>query len=311
MIGGQVEHMKESLKINKIVSKEEIQKNLTNIYYGKLMEEMFKQKMPFISSVQETSDYVWGKYIRRCLAHVENGKMIEEDLSVELSSIYTSIAIPKNLTDYDLFCQESARSAAKELEQQYLKGFSICENKPFYGLDYVFDNSKMFYNVERRELRKSKQTTLPKGIFNCYAFVNTLYDIICILENPYNDTYKHIDHIICHYDMLYLFEKMFANMPDTFYNKNGRWILDFNTDKNISSICVNFSTECKKNEILLLNSSTFTLHQLCDWLWLSDEDGKIIRGEDRYNYYATLVKYCNLICTNPQYNAKIILKEER
>ena len=306
-----MEHMKGSLKINKMTNREEIQRKLTSVYYNKLMEEISKQKMPFISSVQETCDYVWGKDIRRCLAHVENGKMIEEDLSVELSSLYTSITIPKNLIDYDLFCQESARSVIKELEQQYLRGFGICENKPFYGLDYVFDNSKMFYGVERRELRKSKQIILPKSIFNCYAFMNTLYDIICILKNPCNDTCRHIDHIICTYDMLYLFEKMFANMPNTFYNKNGRWILDFNTEENISPICVNFSAECKKNEILLLNSSTITLHRLCDWLWLSGEDGKIIRGEDTYNYYATLVKYCNLICTNPQYNAKIILKEER
>lgn len=294
-----------------MTSREEIQRKLTRIYYDKLMGEISKQEMPFISSVQETCDYVWGKDIRRCLAHVENGKMIEEDLNVELSNLYASIVIPKNLIDYDLFCQESARSVVKELEQQYLKGFSICENKPFYGLDYVFDNSKMFYGVERRELRKSKQIMLPKSIFNCYSFINTLYDIICILENPYNDICRHIDHIICHYDMLYLFENMFANMPNTFYNKNGKWILDFNTDENISPICVNFSVWCKKNEILLLNSSTFTLHRLCDWLWLSGEDGDIIRGEDRYNYYATLVKYCNLICANPQYNAKIILKEER
>ena len=57
----------------------------------------------------------------------------------------------------------------------------------------------------------------------------------------------------------------------------------------------------------LLNTKDFALHQLCDWRWLEDESGKIIRQKAGYPAYtATLVKYADLICSRP-YCRKISL----
>lgn len=42
----------------------------------------------------------------------------------------------------------------------------------------------------------------------------------------------------------------------------------------------------------------FTCHHLCDWLWLENEDGKILRheyGSHGRTYSATLVKYAKYI----------------
>ena len=56
----------------------------------------------------------------------------------------------------------------------------------------------------------------------------------------------------------------------------------------------------------LLNTKSMTLHQLCDWQWLEGEDGRIIKQKQGYPvYYATLVKYADLICDKPNGQGKI------
>ena len=61
----------------------------------------------------------------------------------------------------------------------------------------------------------------------------------------------------------------------------------------------------------LLNTSEFALHQLCDWQWLSGEDGRILRQNAGYaTYSATLVKYADLICNKPAGLAKLTISAE-
>ena len=56
----------------------------------------------------------------------------------------------------------------------------------------------------------------------------------------------------------------------------------------------------KDNSILLVNSNDFTMHQLCDWEWLTNEDGSILKQKENYAIFtATLVKYADLICSRP------------
>ena len=58
--------------------------------------------------------------------------------------------------------------------------------------------------------------------------------------------------------------------------------------------------------LYMLNTNDFTLHQLCDWNWLENEDGKILRQNGTYpTYSATLVKYADLICDRPIAQAKL------
>lgn len=56
----------------------------------------------------------------------------------------------------------------------------------------------------------------------------------------------------------------------------------------------------------LLDTSKFTLHQLCDWEWIEGEGGNILRQKPGYPAYtATLVKYADLVCEQPNGQAKI------
>lgn len=57
---------------------------------------------------------------------------------------------------------------------------------------------------------------------------------------------------------------------------------------------------CKKNTMYMLNTKDFALHQLCDWQWLTGDDGKVLRQvPGKPVYTATLVKYAELMCARP------------
>lgn len=57
--------------------------------------------------------------------------------------------------------------------------------------------------------------------------------------------------------------------------------------------------------IYMLDTTKFTLHQLCDWEWIEGDGGKILRQKAGYpSYTATLVKYADLICDQPNGQAK-------
>lgn len=63
---------------------------------------------------------------------------------------------------------------------------------------------------------------------------------------------------------------------------------------------------CEAGSMLFLNTKDFELHQLCDWEWLSNEDGAILKQKENYAIYqATLVKYADLICARPNGQAKL------
>ncbi|MBQ9795522.1 MAG: phage major capsid protein [Clostridia bacterium] len=58
--------------------------------------------------------------------------------------------------------------------------------------------------------------------------------------------------------------------------------------------------------LFLFDTTKFTLHQLCDWEWIEGEGGNILRQKPGYPAYtATLVKYADLICDQPNGMAKI------
>lgn len=57
---------------------------------------------------------------------------------------------------------------------------------------------------------------------------------------------------------------------------------------------------CPDGEIYFLNTDYFKLCQLCDWEWLTDDDGRILKQvPNKAAYTATLVKYAELICEKP------------
>jgi hypothetical protein len=57
---------------------------------------------------------------------------------------------------------------------------------------------------------------------------------------------------------------------------------------------------CEDDSLYIINTNDFCIAQLCDWAWLEDEDGKILKQvPGKAAYSATLVKYAELICKKP------------
>lgn len=55
-----------------------------------------------------------------------------------------------------------------------------------------------------------------------------------------------------------------------------------------------------------LNTDDFTLYEMCDWKWLEDEQGRILKQVPNYAAYsATLVKYAELVCDRPGGQGKL------
>jgi hypothetical protein len=58
--------------------------------------------------------------------------------------------------------------------------------------------------------------------------------------------------------------------------------------------------KCKGGTLYALNSGSYAMHQLCDWSWLSNDDGTILKQQaGKPTYSATLVKYADLVCSKP------------
>lgn len=65
---------------------------------------------------------------------------------------------------------------------------------------------------------------------------------------------------------------------------------------------------CPDDRIYFVNTDDFSLNQLCDWAWLEDEGGRILKQvAGKAAYSATLVKYAELVCKRPCAQGAIIL----
>ena len=50
----------------------------------------------------------------------------------------------------------------------------------------------------------------------------------------------------------------------------------------------------------IVNTKLFGIHELCDWEWLTNDKGQILRQKEGYPVHtATLVKYADLVCDKP------------
>lgn len=65
---------------------------------------------------------------------------------------------------------------------------------------------------------------------------------------------------------------------------------------------------CPDDRIYFVNTDDFSLNQLCDWAWLEDEGGRVLKQvAGKAAYCATLVKYAELVCKRPCAQGAIIL----
>lgn len=165
------------------------------------------------------------------------------------------------------------------------------------GLKYLFDDTQeLLYGIKREEIKPITKTIDKLNDANIQAIID--------------DCNEDIDFIICS-------PKTKRDYMD-YLNKNRR-IIDlaefqggFKCIKFNGIIPIATNKNVPDNEIYLINTDDFKLHQLCDWRWIEGEDGSILRQVTSYpKYSAQLVKYANYICNQPQRQIKVVLGEKK
>lgn len=121
-----------------------------------------------------------------------------------------------------------------------------------------------------------------------------LSDVLDHMEERFN---SRINVILCSYKT----KKKIAALADA--NRRVVNTIDVRTGYgkvSVNDVPVYADKFCPDDRILFINSDDFALYQLCDWEWLEDEDGKILKQvPGKAAYSATLVKYAELVCRKP------------
>ena len=165
------------------------------------------------------------------------------------------------------------------------------------GLGAIFSSSASLYGLSRTSNRWLSPYT--KAV-NDEIDDSILQEAVDFLEE---NTGSNIDFITCGAKVKRMYQDYLATYRrniDVTVLEGGYKAISFNGIPIVSDRFVEDDT------LYMLDTSKFTLHQLCDWEWIEGEGGKILRQKAGYPAYtATLVKYADLICDQPNGQAKL------
>ena len=164
------------------------------------------------------------------------------------------------------------------------------------GLGAIFGSSTSLYGLTRAD---NTWLTPYKSTSAIEISDSAMQTAIDSLEE---NTGANVDFITCASDVRRAYQQYLANYSrniDVVNLDGGFKALTFNGIPVISDRFIENGT------LYMLDTSKFTLCQLCDWEWLEGEGGNIIRQKPGYPAYtATLVKYADLLCELPAGQAK-------
>ncbi len=165
------------------------------------------------------------------------------------------------------------------------------------GLGAIFGDSSTLYGLTRSEYSfltpYVKESQNPVNIFE-------MQDAIDSVEEVSGGT---IDFIVTSYKM----RKQYVDALSKSRTNIDYLTLDGGYKAlSYSGIPVVADRFVEDNDMYLLNSQDFKLHQLCDWRWLEGESGSVLHQvAGKACYSATLVKYADLLCERPMGQAKL------
>ena len=284
---------------------------LKNVYLSVVGNQLDCNTDCVLGRIKQTTSDVYGKEIL-VLTYI-NGKPYT--LRSELANIYAKLEI----SDKAIRCSQNSAGVFVNLlndemenlirlTSMHISNAFYSEDKPreymseeeksnyqplvFNGLKYLFDdNEELLYGVDREEIKP-----ITKAI--------SKFDDASIQEiiDDYNED---VNFIIC--------SPKTKREYQEYLNRNSQ-IIDF-AEFEGGFKCIKFNgiipiatnRNIPDNELYLINTDDFKLHQLCDWTWIEGENGSILRQVPGYpKYSAQLVKYANYICSQPQRQIKVI-----
>lgn len=182
-------------------------------------------------------------------------------------------------------------SPAEELANGDVLYVQGSKDNEITGLGAIFGNSETLYGLNRN----ANKWLNPYVSATSQEISDTLLQTaVDFLEE---NTGSNIDFITCGAGVKRAYQQYLAcyrRNIDVATLEGGYKAISFNGIPVVSDRFIPDDT------LYMLDSSKFTLHQLCDWEWIEGEGGKILRQKAGYPAYtATLVKYADLICDQP------------
>ncbi len=175
------------------------------------------------------------------------------------------------------------------------------KDRELTGLGAIFGESETLYGINRSDYRGLMALNREVGAGETF---NEEYIQVALDDVEMQSGYQP-NVMLCASDVYYKIINMIATYTKNFDPVN----LDGGvTSVAFSGIPVLRNRFCNPKQLMILNTEMFTLHQLCDWEWLTYNDGSILRQKEGYpTFSATLVKYADLICNRPNAQGLITL----
>lgn len=294
----------------------QVENALKNVYLDVIRHQL-NTSDAFIAKIEKTPNDVWGKEIIVNVATKEEAgeylNIISEiknlALTIEISDKAIRVAQNSIGAFVDLLNAEM-ENMLKEGQQRSINSVYNEDIRPEYlpkeilyrpwtlnSLKDLFDTDKeTLYSLNRKKWNFNPQVKIIN------EFNSTEIEEIIDNINP------KVNFMICSPKTKRTFieqQKLKRQSVDRIKCNDGLYYTTFN-ENNVVIIPYKFMAD---NEIWLVDSNDFKIHQLCDWEWLTDEEDKILRKHPTKPIYsATLVKYCDLLCHKPQNQIKIIIK---
>ncbi len=171
-------------------------------------------------------------------------------------------------------------------------------NNEINGIETLFDTkSPTLYGVQR-DANAWMKPYVKEGVGEISEL--TIQTAIDTIEERSG---KGVNYIVCSWGVRRALQQLFGankRVIDTMELAGGFKAMSYN------GIPVVADRFCPEGTMYLLNTNDFTLHQLCDWQWLADDDGRVLKQvPGKPVYTATIVKYADLICARPNGQGKL------
>ena len=272
------------------------QANLNRMVYGNGMKFL-----GYMTHVESTLNkiFVPMRFIDNFAAGVKitvmtaNNEVWAENLSIASvdkvnGSFVSSTALPAGALKYDRYYVFQASASKTDLN----------------GIDSVFMHDKI-YNLSTSE----HKGILPCVVANASSSLSTLEQLdeekVLDFLSEYEEHCQAMpaDIILTHPNVR---KALFEQLKDMRTNVDTMEMAGGFKGFSFNGIPMYADVKCKAGTLYALNSESFAMHQLCDWTWLTNDDGSILRQVDgRPVYSASLVKYADLICDKPFLQGKI------
>lgn len=218
-------------------------------------------------------------------------------------TVGTASPVNAEITDVDTEAKEITLSASLT-GVTFTGGEKIClqnaAGNELTGLSAIFDGSSLYgYDKSVESFFRPRIITRQTDV--------TENDVIDMIDSLAEVSDGKVNMILCSYRMRRQIASLMSN--------SRRIVNTADINAGYSSVIVNdvpvyADKFCPEDRIYFVNTDDFALNQLCDWSWLEDEGGRVLKQvAGKAAYSATLVKYAELVCKKPFAQGAIIIKK--